>query len=697
MVDTDSRFGRLARHSISRSRAPCFLALLASAAWPLAAQAQDADSSQDAASRQADTQHREIVVTGHGLAETPGTPAYSTVEIGREALTSSASGRIEDVLSSVAGFQQFRRSDSRSSNPSAQGVTLRALGGNATSRALVLLDGVPMADPFFGYIPLPALVPDGLRIVRVTRGGGSGPFGAGALSGTIELESAGPDELGTASATLLANQRGETEATAALAPRLGSGFAVITGRWDRGEGFWTTPVDQRVPASVRAKFESWSTGVRAVAPLTPDVEVQARALIFRDNRTLRFAGADSSSEGQDASLRFVGHGPWQFDALAYAQVRNFSNVVVSSSSFKPVLDQFKTPATGLGGKFEIRPPLGEDKVLRLGIDWRQSSGTMHEAALLGSGAVRESHKAGGTNSDVGFYADGDWSLGPVVLTGGLRADRTRIADGYYEVDNSAGVVTSRTDYANQSDWAVTWRAGALLHAGSMIDLRAAAYTGLRQPTLNELYRPFTVFPVVTQANAALKNERLEGYEAGIDLRPAEGIRLSLTAFDNRIKDAIANVTIGTNLRQRRNVDMIRSRGIEVGAHAARGILRFDASLAWNDAEVRDGPGSALTGMRPSQTPQFSASATLGVAPADGWNLAATLRHVGAQYEDDLQTDVLPAATTLDLYAKLRIFAHASVILRAENVFDETIVTRNQGGSMDLGAPRTLWAGINWSL
>jgi outer membrane receptor protein involved in Fe transport len=86
------------------------------------------------------------------------------------------------VLRGVAGFQQFRRSDSHSSNPSAQGVTLRALGGNATSRALVLLDGVPLADPFFGYIPLSAIAPETLGTVRVTRGGGSGPFGAGALA-----------------------------------------------------------------------------------------------------------------------------------------------------------------------------------------------------------------------------------------------------------------------------------------------------------------------------------------------------------------------------------------------------------------------------------------------------------------------------------------------------------------------------------
>ena len=123
-----------------------------------------------------------IVVTGHGLEQTPATPAYDVIELDRDKIVSGSSGRIEDVLLNVAGFQQFRRSDSRSSNPSAQGATLRALGGNASSRALVLLDAVPMLDPFFGYVPFSAIAPERLESIRVTRGGGSGPFGSGALA-----------------------------------------------------------------------------------------------------------------------------------------------------------------------------------------------------------------------------------------------------------------------------------------------------------------------------------------------------------------------------------------------------------------------------------------------------------------------------------------------------------------------------------
>jgi len=181
-----------------------------------------------------------IVVTGRGLADTPATPAYDVVTLDRAVLARAASGRLEDSLANIAGFQQFRRSDSRSSNPSAQGVTLRALGGNATSRALVLLDGVPMADPFFGYIPFSAIDPGQLARIRVTRGGGSSAFGAGAVAGTIELESAGADQLGLVNAAALVNDRGETELSASLAPTLGAGYAVITGRWDRGQGFFTS-------------------------------------------------------------------------------------------------------------------------------------------------------------------------------------------------------------------------------------------------------------------------------------------------------------------------------------------------------------------------------------------------------------------------------------------------------------------------
>lgn len=638
-----------------------------------------------------------IIVTGEGLEETPSTPAYSSRELERDQILSAPSGRVEEALGAVAGFQQFRRSDSRSSNPSAQGVTLRALGGNATSRALVLLDGVPIADPFFGYIPFGALATERIESIRVTRGGGSGPFGSGALAGTIELESAGIETLDPFGASLLANHRGGTEAAALLARPLGAGFVVAGGRWDRSEGFFTTPIDQRDPATARARYDSRSASLRGVAQLGPDVELQASGLVFDDRRTLRFDGADSSATGADASLRVVGRGRWQFDALGYVQARNFSNVVISSTRFVRVLDQRNTPSTGLGGKIELRPPVGNGHTLRIGADYRRSEGELQEEAYSAfSGDVTERRRAGGSTSDLGLFVEDDWSLGDVVLTGGLRADRSRIGAGFYRARDPSGGEVDEMRSPVRVGWTVSWRAGAAWRSAEWLRLRAAAYRGLRLPTLNELLRPFVVFPVVTRANAALRNEELEGYEAGVDLFPASWLELTATAFDNRVENAIANVTIAPDLRQRQNLPAIEARGVELGARATAGAFSFDGTLAYTDAEVvGSGASAPLDGNRPAQSPRWAAATSASWKPKEGWIAALTLRHTGAQFESDLETDRLPPATTLGAYLQAPVSPRLALVVRGENLTGERIVTRNDGGTLDLGVPRTLWAGLRY--
>ncbi len=642
----------------------------------------------------ADTTGPDIVVLGSPLPLPPGVPAYGSVTIDRTRLTGDASGRVENVLSDVAGFQQFRRSDSRSANPSAQGVTLRALGGNASSRALVLLDGVPLADPFFGYIPFNALSADRLSSVRITRGGGAGAFGAGAVAGTVELASATRADLPRVAGSAFYGSDDAVETSASVSPDVGAGYLTVSGRFERGDGFYTTPVDQRTAATVRARYRDWSGQIRGVVPIDAQTELQARMVVFRDNRTLRFAGADSSSSGEDASVRLIHRGPWALDVLAYVQARNFSNRVISATTARLTLDQRNTPATGIGGKIELRPPVGPDHLLRVGADVRLGDGTLYEDAYAASGAVTTRRTAGGNTSTAGLFAEDDWTLGRLVLTAGVRGDRWTITDGFFRERTAAGAITTNQRFADRDGVEATGRAGALFHASDAVALRAAGYTGFRLPTLNELYRPFVVFPITTQANAALGLERLRGVESGIDVTPVAGVRLGVTAFYNRLENAIANVTIARNVRQRQNVDAIVARGVEVTAHAARGAVWLDGSYAFSDSKVRaSGVSAQLDGFIPAQSPRHTASATLGWQDRRGFGLSLTGRYVERQYEDDLQTDVLPAATTLDGVVTVPVARRWSVIARGENLTDTTVITRNAGGSIDIGTPRRLWIGV----
>jgi outer membrane receptor protein involved in Fe transport len=199
-----------------------------------------------------------------------------------------------------------------------------------------------------------------------------------------------------------------------------------------------------------------------------------------------------------------------------------------------------------------------------------------------------------------------------------------------------------------------------------------------------------IFPVTTEANENLRPEIVRGIEAGTGWEPAPGTRIGVTVFANQLRHAIANVTIGPNLRRRDNVDAIRVYGIEADAAARLGPFDFSASLALNDSRVRD--NSSLNGKRPAQVPRLSGGATLAWSNA-ATHIAATLRHVGSQYEDDLNSDRLPPATTLGLFAEHALSPHVALSFRAENLLDERVVTRDQGGSIDLGQPRTMWLSL----
>src|ERR1035438_8919668 len=87
---------------------------------------------------------------------------FSVEVLGADAFNDTSSLTVDDALRGSADFSLFRRNDSMTSNPTAQGVSLRGLGPSGTSRSLVLLDGVPLNDPFGGWVPWSLLPVDSI-------------------------------------------------------------------------------------------------------------------------------------------------------------------------------------------------------------------------------------------------------------------------------------------------------------------------------------------------------------------------------------------------------------------------------------------------------------------------------------------------------------------------------------------------------
>ena len=649
----------------------------------------------------------DIVVTGRGLTDSPGDRALDIVTIDRDRLQANASQRLESVLADVAGLQQFRRSDSRSANPTSQGLSLRGIGGNASSRALLVLDGVPQADPFGGWVAFPAYATGRLGRIRVTRGGGSGYFGPGALAGTVELDSATPDQLAPLEGSLFYGSRDSIEAQGSAALVRDAGFATLSGAYARGEGFTPTVGESRGPVDRPAPYEQASGALRTVVRLAPATELQANVAAFTDSRDRGTDFTANRSQGADASLRLVGRGRWGWSALAYLQTRafasSFASINAARTSATQTLDQYNTPATGLGARLEVQPPVAANVDLRLGADLRDVSGRTQELFSYAAGAPTRRRQAGGETLTGGLFADGSADLGALTLTGAARVDRWTIRGGYLtEAPLAGGAALTNNRFPDRSGTEFTGRAGAAWRPVSGVTLRTAAYRGWRLPTLNELYRPFRVGNDVTAANAALDPERLTGIEAGVTLTPLRGASLAATVFHNRLADAIANFTLSSTptsaSRVRRNLDAIRSTGLEVDAAYAPGPVGIRASWSHVDARVEaSGAAIALDGLRPAQTPRDTVSTTLGWQRR-AWALSTTLRHVARQFDDDQNSRSLAPATTLDAFAALPLTAALTLEARGENLFDERVEAGISSGTIvERATPRTLWIGLRAKL
>ena len=316
---------------------------------------------------------------------------------------------------------------------------------------------------------------------------------------------------------------------------------------------YRSPLTTRGPADGPAPYREWSSRGRWVAPLGSATELQASVDGFHDWRT---RGTDFSADrtnGADASVRLIGRGQLAVERarlLAMAQPAQQHGQPQRRTRFgEQSAAAGLVPSRGLGGSVEVRPPMPAGVELRLGADARRTNGETRELANYVAGNPTRRRKAGGESWTSGAYAEASAELGSIDGQR-RRADRSLanrrrsfVRADYRQRRGHRGTNISPA----ATDGCRPRAAASLAPIGGGFSLRSAAYLGWRMPTLNELFRPFRAGTDATAANPDLDPERLAGAEAGLEF--ARGpLRLSLTAFVNRLSDAIANVTLGQRAR-----------------------------------------------------------------------------------------------------------------------------------------------------
>jgi outer membrane receptor protein involved in Fe transport len=660
----------------------------------------------------------DIVVSAARLPPAAGEAAFSVIRIGSERL--SRETRLDEALRSVPAVSLFRRTSSLAANPTTQGISLRSIAPSGAGRTLVTLDGVPLNDPFGGWVIWSQVPTESLSGLDIIRGAGAGPYGAGALTGVIALRER--DGVG-GTLELSASERGGRRLGAAMT--LSAGRFSLTGALQRELSDDYVPV--RGPAAGAADtpldLATLAGSLRADAALGGGVAVSLRASAHEEDRGSGLLGARSSATGESYSATVSrapeeGRAGWR--AQVWRRTSDFSNtsvaVAAGRGSTTPANDQFATPAEGWGWNLALRRAtvhLGSGRLeWEVGADARFAEGETRELFRYMAGAFTRDRVAGGETSVMGVYGEASWTAGPWLVAGGLRLDGWENAAGRrIERDLATGLPTLSETDPDRSGEVVSARLAARRALGGGWAGRAAAYSGFRPATLNELHRPFRVGNDLTEANAALEPERLKGIEAG--LAWASGAtEVQATVFWNQIDEAIVNVTIGAGpgtfpragfvpaggaLRQRQNAGVIEAVGIEASIeHRIDGRLSLDAAVSVTEAELDGGTAAPqLTGLRPAQAPVVSASAGVVWRAAERLTLVGRVRYEGDRFEDDLNSRVLDEAVTLDARAEWTVHDGVIAFVAADNLFDAEVEVSETGDGVEgYGPPRMVRAGLS---
>jgi outer membrane receptor protein involved in Fe transport len=633
------------------------------------------------------------------------TPA-SVVVLDRAVLDSSAAQTLDDALRQIAGFTLFRRSSSKTANPTTQGANLRGIGGSGASRTSVQFDGVSLNDAFGGWTYWSRVPRIAVDRVEVLRGGASSIYGSSALSGAINLLSRRDERRAL-----------RLEASAGSQKTLDGGiygaygwrdwFADIAVESFQTGGYIPVPPEERGAVDTPANGRHSSGLITLERGFGENIRAFARGALLserRDNGTSLTNNRTYFRQavlGTDAATEK--YGTFQVRAVMDAQVydQTFSAVSADRNSENLTRVQRVPSRSVLGSIFWTR--VFDRHTLSARTEVRLVRGFSGEVAVAGNSATALV-SAGGEELRIGLFVQDSWRVTPrLTLDLSARFDTWREFDG---ASRSRNLVTNQLDVRNfpaRSESNLSPRFAAIYRVTDSVSIFGCYARSFRAPSLNELYRPFRVGNVLTLANEQLTAETARTVEGGVRY---DGFSRRLTLrgnlFRTEVSDPVVSVTLTSTpsliTRQRQNVGRTRTIGVELDVEfKVTGRLGLNASYLQADSRVVESPGNPeLTGNFVPQISRRQLTFQASYRPTRRSTVSIQGRSADAQYDDDLNLLRLRPYFTLDAFAGHRITKRTEIFAAAENLF---------GSRYDIGltpgrtiaAPRSFRLGIRFDL
>ncbi|HSE03117.1 MAG TPA: TonB-dependent receptor, partial [Methylomirabilota bacterium] len=430
-----------------------------------------------------------VVVTATRTEQRLGeTPASVTV-LTREDISRTAAQSLDDLLRQVPGFSLFRRSSSLVSHPTTQGVSLRGIGPSGASRALVLLDGIPLNDPFGGWVYWDRVPLQSVEQVEVVRGGGASVWGNYALGGVINVITRRPTER----AAFFEGSYGTHNtgnADLLLTETHGPFRLSLEGSYFSTDGYKVVSASRRGAIDVEASSEHVTLNGRAEMVLSPDLTVFVRGTYYEESREngtpLQFNHTDTGTFATGVRARTGDGSEWTATVFTDFQSfrSTFSAQAADRNSETLALDQ-RVPTTAVGAAVSWSRAFGAHRLLA-GADFRWIEGETDERVYV-AGAFARTRVAGGEQQIYGLFVQDVYRPIPMLeLVAGIRGDYWRAYDGFRRDTPPPAGIPARQAYSDRDRFGASPRVAAVVHATSTTDVRASAYQGFRVPTINEL-------------------------------------------------------------------------------------------------------------------------------------------------------------------------------------------------------------------
>lgn len=640
----------------------------------------------------------EVVVTASRTETRIGDTPASIVTLSKREIETTAAPTLDDILRQTTGFSIFRRSSSRNANPTTQGVSLRGVGASGASRSIVLFDGVPLNDPFGGWIQWNRVSPIELESIEVLRGGASSLYGDGGLSGAVNMRPRLDNDLAYGIDVFGGTQK-TLSGSGFFASHLKDWLFSLSGSNYQTRGYKPVEESARGPVDSYAGVRSSNfrgrigrnIGTIGSVFISPSYfgEVRSNGTGMQTNRThigqLVFGG----DLQKNVAFRWRAYGGSQvFDQV-------FSSVNTTRTSEMPTRVQ-RVPVQNAGISATVSRVFGNHQVIG-GIDIENVRGASDEIAYT-NGVPTSLVGPGGRQTMVGAFIQDFVKIGSkLVIAGSLRADRWSNRNAFNAIRILSTGITTITAFPDREESSISPKISALLHLNDRFSLYANASRSFRSPTLNELYRTFRVGNVITLSNENLSAERAKNVEGGISFGEKRTF-IRASGFWTSIDAPVANITLTTTptliTRQRQNAGTTRSTGIEIEGETSFKYLSLSGGYLYANPTLTSFPANpALVGLDTPQVARHQFTFQTRYTRSK-WILALQGRASSSQFDDDQNLFRLEPYAQIDMYASRELNEGIKIYAAIENVFNSRY-SIGRTPIRTIASPVNLRVGLRW--